>query len=236
MADKHENFEKRNLNLAQLADMTLDTPKRRHDSMNNILEKYRNITARKPSGWIGKYLYKDPKAHRMSFRLIMEKLNLKSEDSYLEVACGGGVLLEMALQTVRLAAAIDHSADMVKLAIERNKAAVDDGVAEIVEGTAESLPWPDERFSCAACANAFFFIERPQRVLNEMSRVLGPEGRLVMTTIPDKFSIARLVFKRPCNLRTYPDEQMRHMVYSAGFRVAEVDTVSGMQVWMAQRP
>ncbi|BBO85435.1 hypothetical protein DSCO28_60010 [Desulfosarcina ovata subsp. sediminis] len=166
----------------------------------------------------------------------MEKLNLRSDDSYLEVACGGGVLLEMALRTVSRAAAIDHSADMVELAMERNKAAVDKGIAEIVEGNAESLPWPDKRFSCAACANAFFFIEHPQLVLSEISRVLGPKGRLVINTLPGKLSLAGMVFKRPYNLKAYSDEQMQLMFYAAGFRVAVVNMVSGMQVWVAQKP
>ena len=203
--------------------------------MKTMLEKFRDITARKPSGWLGKRLYKDPKAHRESFRLILEKLDLKSDDFYLEVACGGGVLLEMALRTVRRAAAIDHSADMVELTMERNKAAVDRGIAEVVEGNAESLPWPDESFSCAACANAFFFIERPELVLSEISRVLKPKGRLVFTTLPGKSSLIRTVFKRPYNLKTYTDEKMQRMLYSAGFSVAEVNTVSGIQVWMAQK-
>lgn len=204
--------------------------------MKKMLEKFRDNTARKPSGWLGKRLYRNPMGHRKSFRIIMEKLDLKGDDSYLEVACGGGVLLEMALQTVNRAAAIDHSADMVKLAAERNKAAVDRGVAEIVEGKAESLPWPDESFSCSACANAFFFIERPELVLSEIYRVLGPKGRLVMTTAPDKLSVTSIVFKRPYNLRAYPDERMQFMLHTTGFRMAEVDTLSGMQVCVARKP
>ena len=165
----------------------------------------------------------------------MEKLDLKSDDSYLEVACGGGVLLEMALKIVSRAAAIDHSADMVELTVERNKAAVERGVAEVVEGNAESLPWSDESFSCAACANAFFFIEHPELVLSEISRVLEPKGRLVFTTCSGESSLIAILFKRPYNLKTYPDEQMQRMLYAAGFSVAEVDTVSGIQVWMAQK-
>lgn len=203
--------------------------------MKKMLEKFRDITARKPSGWLGKRLYKDPKAHRESFRLILEKLDLKNDDSYLEVACGGGVLLDMALRIVSRAAAIDHSTDMVELTMERNKAAVKSGIAEVVKGNAESLPWSDESFSCAACANAFFFIERPEFVLSEIFRVLKPKGRLVFTTFSGKLSLIRIVFKRPYNLKTYTDEKMQRMLYSAGFSVAEVDTVSGIQVWMAQK-
>lgn len=107
------------------------------------------------------------------------------------------------------------------------------GVAEVVEGNAESLPWPDESFSCAACANAFFFIEHPELLLSEISRVLKPKGRLVFTTFSGEASLIGLLFKRPYNLKTYPVEKMQRMLSSAGFSAAEVDTVSGIQVWVA---
>ena len=204
--------------------------------MIKMFAKIRDTTARKPSGWLGKWLYRDPQSHRNTFEIIINKLNLRSNDSYLDIATGGGLLLEMALQTVSKAAAIDHSADMVELATKRNQIAVDRGIVEIVKGDAGTLPWPDESFSCTACANAFFFIEHPQQVLNEISRVLRPKGRLVLNTLPSRLSLAGIVFKRPFDLRTYPDEQMREMFYTADFRVIEVNIVSGMQVWIAQKP
>ena len=98
------------------------------------------------------------------------------------------------------------------------------------------MPWPDESFSCSAYANAFFFIERPERMLSEVSRVLGPRGRLVMSPVPGGLSLPGLLCKRPCNLRTYADEQMQRMLYDAGFETAEVETARGMQVCGAGKP
>ena len=46
---------------------------------------------------------------------------------------------------------------MVQIAIEKNQEA---GRVEIVQGNAESLPWGDNSFTCAAAANVFFFIEK----------------------------------------------------------------------------
>ena len=203
--------------------------------MAAILEKFRDTTARKPSGWLGKYLYKDPKGHHRSFRIIMKKLNLSSDDSYLEVACGGGILLQMVLATVSRAAAIDHSAEMVALATLRNQAAVGRGVAEIVEGNAESLPWPDEQFSCAACANAFFFIEHPSCVIGEIYRVLKPGGRLVIITAGKKTSLLNMVFSRPFGLKAYTDGEMRSMLSQAKFSTIEVQTNGAIQMCYAQK-
>jgi ubiquinone/menaquinone biosynthesis C-methylase UbiE len=203
--------------------------------MSKILEKFRDKTGRKPSGWLGKRLYKHPKGHHKSFRIIMKKLNLRSDDYYLEVACGGGQLLQMALQIVSRAAAIDHSADMVELSRARNREAVDRGIAEIVEGKAESLPWPDGQFSCAACANAFFFMEYPARVIGEMYRVLKPGGRLMIITVSENTSLASIVFSRPYGLKKYSNDEMRAMLYQAGFNTVEVQTNKEMQVCYARK-
>ena len=65
------------------------------------------------------------------------------------------------LETVKHVKAIDHSSDMVQIAIEKNQEAVSEGRVEIVQGNAESLPWGDNSFTCATAANVFFFIEKP---------------------------------------------------------------------------
>jgi len=41
-------------------------------------DEFVNVTARKPSGWLGKRMYKDPKGHYKSFELTLEKLQLIS--------------------------------------------------------------------------------------------------------------------------------------------------------------
>jgi ubiquinone/menaquinone biosynthesis C-methylase UbiE len=203
-------------------------------TMKALVEKFRD-TARKPSGWLGKCFFKDPKGHYRSFRIIMEKLDLSSDDSYLEVACGGGQLLEMALQTVSQAAAIDHSADMVELSRKRNREAVYRGIVEIVEGKAESLPWPDGQFSCAACANAFFFMEHPTSVIGEIFRVLKPGGRLVIDTVSKETSLLSMVFTRPYGLKAYTNDEMISMLSQAGFTTVEVQTKGYMQVCYARK-
>ena len=87
--------------------------------MSKLVEKFRDVTARRPSGWLGRKMYHDPKGHYPSFRMVMERLQLRPEDKFLEVACGGGSLLEMALENVRrnLEAAGMAVSDIVRLTI-----------------------------------------------------------------------------------------------------------------------
>src|SRR5207245_10662597 len=101
---------------------------------------------------------------------------------YLECGCGGGQLLETALLTVRSAAGIDHSPDMLALASERNTAAIVAGRLQLVYGDVNRLPWADGEFTCATSVNMFFFVEAPDACLREVHRALAPGGRLVVVT------------------------------------------------------
>jgi len=141
--------------------------------------------ARRPGGASAVSVYRDPLYHYPGFRAILAELNLKRQDVLLEVGCGGGVLLRQALESGCRAAAIDHSPEMVRLATEINKAAVEAGRLEILEGTAEKLPFPDGTFTCATMSGVFGFIADPVAALREIRRVLRPGGRImIMGTDP----------------------------------------------------
>lgn len=204
--------------------------------MGALLEKFRDTTARKPSGWFGKLTFNYSKGLNRSFPIILEKLNLRSDDAYLEVACGAWQLLQIALETVHRAVAIDHSPDMVEVSRKKNREAFEKGMVEIVEGKAESLPWADEQFSCAACVNAFFFMEYPSRVIGEIYRVLKPGGCLAISTFGKKPSLYGMIFKRPYGvINVYTDNEMRLMLHQAGFTTVEVQSKGAKQLCYAQK-
>jgi len=63
-------------------------------------------------------------------------LGLRRDDYLLEVGCGGGAFLHDVLGSGCRAAAIDHSADMVRVAREANSEAIEQNRLEIREGDA----------------------------------------------------------------------------------------------------
>ena len=76
--------------------------------------------ARRPSGPHSRQVYADPLYHRPNFLALLDALRLQPDDELLEIGCGGGAFLQLALETVARAAAVDHSPEMLELAAAQN--------------------------------------------------------------------------------------------------------------------
>jgi SAM-dependent methyltransferase len=180
--------------------------------------------ARRPGGEESRRTYADPVYHRPNFLVIFERLRLEREDRLLEVGCGGGAFLQMALKTGCRAWAIDHSTEMVRLAREQNSAAIAEGRLEIHEADAQHLPFADDLCTCAVTTGVFGFIDRPVEVLSEIRRVLRPGGRLVLFT-GTKVLRGTPAAPEPVASRAhvYEDEELADLAKQARFVDVKVD-------------
>ncbi len=180
--------------------------------------------ARRPSGPLAREVYRDPLYHRPNFKLLLHTLALTPDDYLVEVGCGGGAFLEEALSRGCRAAAIDHSADMVRFARAVNRDAIAAGRLEIVEADAEAIPYASGRFSCAVSTGVFGFVRDPLAALREVRRVLGSGGRFAL------FTGTRELAGTPAapepiasRLRFYEDEELRGLATDAGFSEIRVE-------------
>ncbi len=143
----------------------------------------------------------------------------------LDVGCGTGVLPEALSNTAPGAklAGIDPSEDMLALARERV-----DGTVVLKQSHAEELPFPDEVFDVVISTNALHYFRNPAGALQEMYRVLAPDGRIAITDWCDDYLTCKSIdfFLRMFNrahFRTYGQQQCRNLLERAGFTVMQLD-------------
>jgi SAM-dependent methyltransferase len=179
--------------------------------------------ARRPFGSRSRAVYTDPTFHRPNFALLLEVLELGPRDRLLEVGCGGGAFLQEALKSGCRATAVDHSPEMVRIARENNRAAVDEGRLEVVESAADRLPVPDDTFTTAVSTGVLGFLPHPLETFREVHRALVTGGRFAVFT-----GTRELVGTPACpepiasRLRFYEDAELEDLARAAGFRDAEV--------------
>lgn len=89
----------------------------------------------------------------------------------LEVGCGTGLLLGRIQDFARTARGVDLSPGMLERARARG--------LDVVEGSATSLPFPDESFDVACSFKVLAHVRDIGRALAEMARVVRPGGHVI---------------------------------------------------------
>lgn len=109
--------------------------------------------------------------------IVAAEAQVSEGDRVLDVACGTGALTTTVAQIVGGAGSVtglDVNPEM--LAVARRKPLQ----VEWLEGSAESLPLPDNTFDAVVSQFGFMFFEDKPQALREMMRVLKPRGRLAV--------------------------------------------------------
>ena len=192
-------------------------PLMRSLSASSLADWIMDRRVRRPSGRGSRHLWKDPHRHKPSFRAVLDALALRSDDRLIDIGCGGGALLELALKSGCRAVGVDHSPDMVRAATELNTEAVRAGRLEVVQGRADHLAFPDGCFTCATMTGVFAFLTEPVAALREVRRVLRPGGRFVLfvgsADLRDSRSFPEEVASR---LFLYDDADLGRLARDAG--------------------
>ncbi|MGH7353482.1 MAG: class I SAM-dependent methyltransferase [Candidatus Rokuibacteriota bacterium] len=155
-----------------------------------------------------------------ALRLIVEFGGATADDTVLDVACGGGLVVCAFARVVRHATGIDITPAM----LDRARAhAAEAGLTNVAwrQGDVLPLPWPDASFSIVTSRFAFHHLEDPRAALAEMRRVCVPGGTVMVidsapaTDKADAFNAVERL-RDPSHVRAMPLEELRALFSAVG--------------------
>jgi len=201
-------------------------PNRRVESAEDaIVREYRKLARRYDERWA---FYVEA-----TVRETIPRMDLQPSSRVLDVACGTGVLLDLisAMFVEAKLSGTDLSPEMLQVARSRLGLTVD-----LREGRVDALPYEDGSFDIVVSTNAFHFFARPDEALREMSRVLRPGGRLIVTDWCDDYLACRIcdrllrVFS-PAHRRIYGADECAGLMRDAEFEHVTVDRYKIDWLW-----
>lgn len=115
---------------------------------------------------------------------LVEHGSLQEGDRVLDVGCGTGIVARCAVREVGdegTVVGLDVNEGMIEMA----RATADESKPTIEwrQGDAMELPFSDEAFDVVFCQQALQFFEVPSAALEEMYRVLAPNGRILISVL-----------------------------------------------------
>jgi len=171
------------------------------------------------------------RGHKSIYDNVAKALELRAEDSLLEVACGNGHFIKNYASHVHSVAGLDLSELCVKLAAKKNKKRIIAGSGEFVLGEATQLPWEDNKFTAATSMGGIMMFPKPVERLKEMYRVLHPGGRAVVCiewNAEDGKDHSKL-FKK-YGMKLWTEDDVRNMLKEAGFADITITYAKGLMM------
>jgi SAM-dependent methyltransferase len=163
-----------------------------------------------------------PIADAGALRMIVEAAGAGLDDTVLDVACGGGIVVCGFAPHVRHATGIDMTPAMLERA---RSLAAEKGIANVTwqEGDVTRLPYPDGAFTIVVTRFAVHHFPDPQTVFGEMVRVCAPGGRVVVVDTcasPDPAKAAEFnrleLLRDPSHVRALPLAELKGLFGAAG--------------------
>ena len=112
-------------------------------------------------------------------RFLVSRIPAGPDDDVLDVASGtAAVAIEIVRRTGCRVVGLDQSPDMLATGRKRVATAGLAGRIELVEGSAEAIPFPDGSFDALTFTYLLRYVEDPGATLRELARVVKPGGTI----------------------------------------------------------
>jgi len=157
-----------------------------------------------------------------ALRMLVTACGAGPDDTVLDVACGGGLVVCAFAPVVRRAEGIDITPAMLDRA---RQLAADKKLTNTSfrQGDVTSLPYPDASFSIVTSRFTFHHFPDPLAVLREMRRVCAPGGRIAVVDTDASADPAKAtefnrmeVLRDPSHVRAMPGAELTSLFAAAG--------------------
>ena len=112
---------------------------------------------------------------------LIDRATIQDGDHVLDIACGTGIVARLASPLVGETGSVvgvDNDEDMLAVATET--AAEEQLTIQWREADVTDLPFSEERFDSVLCQQGLPFFDDPIPALEEMRRVVAPDGRVLL--------------------------------------------------------
>ena len=181
----------------------------------------------KPQGTMGRVVVAMMnKGHAGIASWGLSHLELRGDEAVLDCGCGGGANVAVFLRMVDegQVTGLDYSPVSVAKAREVNRAAIEAGRCEIVQGNVQELPFDNGQFDVVTAFETVYFWPEIARCFTEMHRVLKSGGVFMITNeTSGKTGAHEKWVKLVDGMSVYTGEEFESLLIGAGFARVEVD-------------
>ncbi|MEL4304986.1 class I SAM-dependent methyltransferase [Methanococcoides sp. LMO-2] len=183
----------------------------------------------KPSGEEGKKVGLEMNEHHFDlWKWGVGHISFEPDSWILDVGCGGGRAVSILADLVEAGKVygIDHSPEMVGLATELNRAAVESEHVTIIHSSVSELPFPDGMFDMVTAFETCYFWPDIVEDLKEVRRVLKDGGRLLIVNEMyehTSFEDRNTPYAKVDGMNIFSPQDYMDMLESAGFSSVDID-------------
>jgi len=187
--------------------------------------------ARKPAGRFGRLVATSMNyGHSKVTQWGLSHVSINENDTILDIGCGGGKTINRLAKaaTEGKVYGIDYSEVSVAVASRINKRFIDAGRVEIVHGSVESLPFPNNLFDLVTVVETYYFFPDLISNLEEIRRVLKPGGSVILINEAyrhDKFEKRNAKWARMGDFAYHLPEEFRGFLRDAGYSSIRIDVL-----------
>jgi ubiquinone/menaquinone biosynthesis C-methylase UbiE len=169
------------------------------------------------------------KEHKSLSLWGLTHVNIEPNYVLLDVGCGGGKTVNRLAQRATLGKVfgIDYSADMVEYSKKVNKKLIAENRVEIVEGSVAKMVFSDNFFDLVTAIETYYFWPSFSDALQEIRRVLKPDGKLLMVNEMVKDGVYDVKYAKTieqAHVHLIPLDEIRNTALRVGFADVQIFT------------